>query len=210
VSTLLRIDASARSHGSQSRILGDAFEQAWLDVHNQGQIVRRDLAHESVAQINAETITGFYTPADEITDSLRVATQLSDRLIEELVAADEIVVTTPMYNFTIPAALKAWIDQIVRIGQTFSYDGSTFTGLVTGKRATIAIAYGASGYAQGGSLESMDFVQPYLRALFGFLGFTDIRFVAVEATTGDKDILEKGMARALRSIASLAAKGMQG
>lgn len=202
---LLRIDASARLEGSHSRDLGDAYEAAWLARHVSGSVNRRDLAEEPVAQIEALTIAGFYTPADAMTAELRAATALSDCLIGELQVADEVLVTTPMYNFSIPAALKAWIDQIVRIGRTFDYDGTNFTGLVTGKRVTIAIAYGAGGYGEGGPLAALDLVKPYLQTLFGFLGFADIRFVGVEATTGDAHALIGELESARTSIVTLAA-----
>ena len=202
---LLRIDASARAEGSHSRMLGDAFETAWRARHNGGHITRRDLAHQPVPQIDEITIAGFYTPPEAMTDALRSATALSNRLIAELNAADEVLVTTPMYNFSVPAALKAWIDQIVRINRTFSYDGENFTGLITGRRATIAIAYGAGGYSEGGPLAALDLALPYLKTLFGFLGFTDVRFVSIEATTGDADILADASNAAQNSIADLAA-----
>lgn len=202
--TLLRIDASARTEGSHSRSLGDAYEAAWV-ARTHGVVTRRDLAASPVPQIVDATIAGFYTPADAMTAELRAATALSDALIAELFAADELLVTTPMYNFTIPAALKAWVDQIVRIGRTFSYEGTSFTGLVTGKRVTIAIAYGAGGYGEGGPLAALDLVKPYLATLFGFLGFTDVRFAGVEATTGDPDALNAAVDASREAIAALAA-----
>jgi FMN-dependent NADH-azoreductase len=201
---LLRIDASARSEGSHSRMLGDVFEDTWLARNIDGKVIRRDLARDAIPQIEETTITGFYTPPEAMTDVLQSATALSDRLIAELAAADEVLVTTPMYNFSIPAALKAWVDQIVRIDCTFSYDGTSFTALVTGKRATIAIAYGAGGYNAGGPLEALDLAMPYLKTLFGFLGFGDVRFVSIEATTGDPEALAVASDVARKSIADLA------
>ena len=205
MATLLRIDASARTKGSYSRQLGDSFEASWRARHSGGTVVRCDLALTPVPQIADQTIAGFYTPAEAMTDALRDATALSDELIAELRAADELLVTTPMYNFGIPAALKAWIDQIVRIGHTFSYDGTSFTGLVTGKPVTIAIAYGAGGYGEGEALAALDLVRPYLATLFGFLGFTDVRFASVEATTGDPVALEAALDTARAAITALAA-----
>lgn len=205
MTTLLRIDASARTEGSHSRDLGHAFEAAWRAAHPRGTVVRRDLAAGPLPQISALTIAGFYTPAEAMSDDLRAATALSDALIAELQGADEVLLTTPMYNFGVPAALKAWIDQIVRINATFSYDGTSFTGLVTGKRATIAIAYGAGGYGPDGALAALDLVRPYLQTLFGFLGFTDVRFTGVEATTGDAAVLETALAQARETMTALAA-----
>ena len=152
MSTLLRIDSSARHAGSRSRQLGDDFAALWQTRHPSGRIVTRDLATDPVSQINERTIAGFYSPQEALTADLRVATAVSDTLIAELRAADTLLITAPMYNFTVPAALKAWIDQIVRIGHTFAYDGSSFTGLVTGKRLVVACAYGSAGYLADGAM----------------------------------------------------------
>lgn len=202
--SLLRVDASARVEGSHSRALGDAFSSAWAAKNPGGSIILRDLVAEPIPQIESCTIAGFYTPANAMNEELLQATSLSDRLIEELQNSDELLVTTPMYNFTIPASLKAWIDQIVRIGRTFDYDGSNFTGLVTGKTATIAIAYGAAGYSKGGALAAFDLTRPYLQNLLGFLGFVDVRFVTIEATTGEAGELAVRAEIARRAAAALA------
>jgi FMN-dependent NADH-azoreductase len=94
-----------------------------------------------------------------------------------------------MYNFSIPSALKAWIDQIVRIGRTFAYDGINFTGLVTVKKAYVICAYGASGYTDGGAFASFNFLEPYLKSLLSFLGIGEIQFFNLQATTGDESIV---------------------
>ena len=204
MTTLLRIDSSARSDASHSRQLGYAFEARWLADNPHGRIARRDLAREPVAQITETTIAGFYTPPAEMTDALRAATALSDLLIAELESADALLITAPIYNFGPPAALKAWIDQIVRVGRTFSYDGRTFTGLVTGKPAYVALAYGAAGYGNAGPLEAFDLLKPYLQLLLGFLGFTDVTFAAVEATT-DPERVEAEAAAAQAAVLARAA-----
>ena len=203
--TLLRIDASSRTLGSLSRDLGDHVERAWLGRHGGGRIVRRDLAEAPLPHIATETIAGFYTDPADMTDALREATALSDRLIDELAGADAVLVTTPMYNFSVPSALKAWVDQVVRIGRTFSYDGESFAGLVTGKPAYLACAFGAAGYGDGEPLASADFVRPYLEFSLGFLGFEHVRSFAVEATTSDELTLarnaESGKADVERAFA---------
>ena len=204
MTNILRIDASSRHEGSQSRLLGDRFEAAWTASHPGASVVRRDLATDPIPHIADATIAGFYAPANAMTDTLKQATQLSDALIAELRAADVLLITTPMYNFSIPSALKAWIDQIVRIGQTFSYDGLTFTGLVTGKRAYVAVAYGAGGYVDDGPLASYNTVQPYLTLLLSFLGFTEIAFVGVEATTADEATAGASVRRAIADAEQLA------
>ncbi len=184
---MLRIDASARKVGSHSRNLGDTFEREWLERHPGTSIVRRDLAEHALPHISDLTIEGFYTPTEKFTAGLREATALSDTLIAELLAADVLLLTTPMYNFTVPSALKAWIDQIVRMGRTFSYDGKVFAGLVVGKPVYITCAYGAGGYHDGGPMGAFNMVQGYLRLVLGFLGFASIHFVEMEATTAGED-----------------------
>ena len=193
--TLLRIDASSRQEGSYSRGLADAFERSWLSNNPEGIVVRRDLAASPVAHIAPETITGFYTPPDQLDDTLREALAISDRLVAELLAADEILISTPMYNFTIPSALKAYIDHVVRINKTFSYDGTSFTGLVSAKRAVIASAFGAGGYT--GALAAADYVTPYLRFLLEFIGVGFVENITVEATTGDTETVARNIEDAL-------------
>jgi FMN-dependent NADH-azoreductase len=122
-------------------------------------------------------------------------------LIEEVNSADTILIATPMYNFTVPSALKSWIDQIVRIGRTFSYDGTNFTGLVKARRVVVVAAFGAGGY--GGALAGADFVTPYLKFLFGFLGVSDVTVIPTEATTADAAIVASNIDRAKSDILKL-------
>ncbi len=188
MTTILRIDASSRNAdgGSVSRAISDRIEKA-LAARPGTSVMRRDLATMPLPHIAAKTIAGFFTPDPEMTEELRTATALSDQLITELKSADILVLTVPMYNFSIPSALKAWIDQIIRIGHTFAFDGTSFTGLLTGKKAYVACSYGASGYASGQPFAAANFVEPYLRFLLGFLGIADVMFFSVEATTGGED-----------------------
>ncbi|MBB4843822.1 FMN-dependent NADH-azoreductase [Paucibacter oligotrophus] len=184
--TLLRIDASARHQGSVSRQLADQIQARWHARWPQGRCISRDLAKEPVAQIENLTIEAFYTPTAQLSPAQRAATARSDELIAELKAAHTLLIATPIYNFAAPAALKAWIDQIVRMGQTFSYENGQFQGLVLRPRAVLALSYGAAGYQ--GPLAQMDFLRPYLSALLGFLGITEIQVISAEATTADAAI----------------------
>jgi FMN-dependent NADH-azoreductase len=192
---LLRIDSSARRDGSVSRDLGDAFEAAWLERGLNFTVVRRDLADSVVPQIAQATIAAFYAPPGAMTDDLRAASALSDTLIAELKSADELLITVPMYNFTVPSALKAWIDQVVRINHTFAFDGTGFKGLLTARRATMISAHGAAGYL-GGAFAAADFCNPYLKFLLSFLGITTVEHIGVEGTTGDAVVLAKQIADA--------------
>ncbi|MBX3736297.1 MAG: NAD(P)H-dependent oxidoreductase [Candidatus Didemnitutus sp.] len=197
---ILRIDSSARTVGSHSRALADHFQQAWQQHFPQDNFVVRDLAKTPVPHIVADTITGFYTPAHQLTPDLTQATALSDSLIAELATAEIVIVSAPIYNFSIPSALKAWIDQIVRIGRTFAYDGKSFTGLLKTKRVYLLTSYGAGGYGAGGGLAAFDHLTPYLKLLFGFLGVADVRVIPVEATTADAATVEANMKAALLAV----------
>lgn len=197
---LLRIDASARLDGSHSRDLGDHFCAALRDAVPNLDITVRDLATKPTELIQDTTIVGFYTPGDEMTSAMRQATALSDQLIDELQAADTLLLTVPMYNFSIPAALKAWIDQVVRINHTFSYNGTAFTGLVKARQAYVVCAYGAAGYAPGEGFEAANFLQPYMQFLLQFLGIDSIDFAAVQATTADEQTVATNTTTAKEQI----------
>ncbi len=201
---LLRIDSSARRCGSVSRDLGDRFEAAWRDRGSDFGVASRDLAADPVPQIGQETIAGFYVARHDMTADQRAATALSDALIAELKSADELLITVPMYNFTVPAALKAWIDQIVRINHTFSYDGQSFKGLLAVRRATLVSAYGAGGYLGDGVLANADFCVTYLKFVLGFLGVATVEHVGVEATTGDTAALADHVGQVGRRLAAVA------
>ena len=199
--TLLRIDSSSRRDGSHSRALGDAFETAWSRRFPGAKVMRRDLAANPIDHIHEATIAGFYTPTEELDNNLKGAVALSDELIEEINAADTVLIATPMYNFTVPSALKSWIDQIVRINRTFSYDGTNFAGLVRARRVVVVAAFGAGGY--GDALAGADFVTPYLKFLFGFLGVSEVTVVPAEATTADAATVAANLDRARADILKL-------
>jgi FMN-dependent NADH-azoreductase len=182
MNTLLRIDSSARIQGSHSRDLGDVLENA-LRVRFAGLTVnRRDVAAQPVGHIENATITGMFTPPGQATEATRAALAQSDQLINEVKQADVVLLTVPMYNFGLPSSLKAWIDQVVRIGHTFAFDGQNFTGLLQGKKAYIVIAYGAGGYGAGEGFAAANFVEPYLKFILGFIGFKDITVFNVQGT----------------------------
>ena len=200
---LLRIDASARREGSASRLLGDDFVARWTDAHPGSTVTVRDLVATPVEQIRQDTIRGYYTTPEAMDDVLRSATALSDRLIGELRAADELLLTVPLYNFAIPSSLKAWIDQVVRIGHTFSYEDGAFAGLLRTRRATVVASYGACGYLEGEAFRAANFLEPYLDFVLRFVGVPDVRFVDVQGTTGSAVEVEAAMRTAHDDIARL-------
>lgn len=189
--TLLHIDASARFVGSTTRDLtGRIVEKLG------GTIIRRDLSN-ALPHIDETWVNANFTPADQRSDAQNAALALSDTLIAEIKAADVLVIGVPVYNFGIPAALKAWIDLIARAGVTFTYTGNGPKGLMTGKRAVIAIA---SGGTEVGS--EIDFASGYLRHILGFIGITDVEIIAADKTMADAD---KALEKANAGIEALAA-----
>jgi FMN-dependent NADH-azoreductase len=199
--TLLRIDASSRIEGSVSRRLADAAQAQWKRNFAHGSIRHRDLTASPIDHIRESTIEGFYTPPEQLTEELRGATALSDHLIEELETCHTVLISSPMYNFGVPSTLKAWIDQVVRIGRTFTYSGGRFEGLITRPRAVLALAYGAAGYR--GPLAGMDHLRPYLTSILNFIGIAQVEVIAAEATTGDAGTVAAQIRAAERSARNL-------
>jgi FMN-dependent NADH-azoreductase len=179
--TLLHIDSSPVYGRSVSRELTAAFVTQWKASHPEGKIVERDLNATAIPTITAEWIGAIYTPEKARTPQQMELLKLSDSLIAELEQADEYVFGVPMHNFGVPSVLKLWIDQIARVGKTFSYADGTPKGLIVGKKATFIIATGGIYDAQT-QMASFNFVEPYLRSVFGFLGLTDATFLTAGGT----------------------------
>jgi len=179
--TLLHIDSSPLYGRSVSRELTGAFVAQWKASHPDGRVVVRDLNATSISPISAEWVGAVYTPEAARTPQQKELLLLSDSLLAELEQADEYVFGVPMHNFGVPSVLKLWIDQISRVGRTFSYADGTPKGLLVGKKATFIIATGSIYDAQT-QMASFNFVEPYLRSLFGFLGLTDATFLTAGGT----------------------------
>jgi len=187
MATLLRIDSSPLgSPASFSRQLTEEFVREWRRHHPGGRVIARDLAAASPPPVNAEWIAAAYTPEDSLTERQRDVVAGSNELIAELEAADEYVFGVPMHNFSIPSVLKLWIDQVARAGKTFSYRNGAPAGLLRNKKATFLVASGGV-YDQGGRAAELNFVEPYLRALFAFLGVADTRFVNAGGTSAARN-----------------------
>ncbi len=196
---LLRIDSSARG-SSVSRQLTSRFVEAWKKENPAGEVVERDLATTPLPLITDEWIQAAYADPSKLTAAQRQVLSTSDTLIEELVAADMIVLGVPMYNFTIPSPLKAWVDQVVRLGKTFVYDASGRKGLLGGKRV-VAITSRGGAYSAGTPTAQFDHQEPYLRHVLAFIGLTDVTFIHAERQNGD--LAEPARAAALERIAQI-------
>jgi FMN-dependent NADH-azoreductase len=188
--TLLHINSSPLYGRSVSRQLTDAFVTQWKSSHPSGRVVDRDLNATPIQPVTAEWVGAAYTPEEARTPEQKELLALSDTLLAELEQADEYVLGVPMHNFGVPSVLKLWIDQIARVGKAFAYVDGVPKGLITGKKATFIIATGGIYDAQT-QMASFNFVEPYLRSVFGFLGVTEATFL----TTGGTAALNYGQDR---------------
>ncbi len=179
MTSLLAVMVSPRFEYSVSRKLTEQFIEKWKADHPGGPVVIRDLMKTPLPFVDMPWIGGAFTPTEQHSPEMKTAIKISDDLIAELQAADHIVIGTPMYNFSIPAALKAYIDHIVRVGVTFTAD---YKGLLTGKKATCILVSGGN-YAPGSPGEGYNVAASYLRQILGFIGITDVNLVLAGQTT---------------------------
>lgn len=191
--TVLRLDSSARQEGSVSRQLADRVVERLAP----SRVIVRDLAETPLPQVTGTWVSASRTPAEARSEDERAALAQSDALIAEIEAADTLVIGVAIYNFAVPAGLKAWIDLVARAGVTFRYTEAGPEGLMTGRRAILAVA---SGGTEVGS--EADFATPYLRHVLGFIGIRDVEIVASDRLMVDAAASE---ARAEADLERLAA-----
>ena len=178
---ILRLDASASVNTSNSKKLGDELIDRLLALHPDTTVRQRDLNQE-IGFIDENWVAANFTPVDQRSEAQREHLAFSDKLIDEIKQADAIVLTSPMYNFGVPATLKAWIDLISRAGVTFRYTADGPVGLIKGKRVDIVITTG------GVPLQSpVDFVSDYLKQVFRFIGIEDINIIGADQMSVDAD-----------------------
>ena len=195
---LLHIDASPRGARSHSRALSAEFVAKWTAAHPDDTVVYRDLGHNPVPFVDEFWIAAAFSDPQTHTPELQEAIRLSNELVDEFLASDVIVLGTPMYNFGVPAVVKAYIDQIVRANRTFDY--ATYTGLATGKKLYVITVRGGAGYGPGQAMHGFDYEDPYLRAIFGFIGVTDVTFVDAENCAQGDEIGQASLSMARQQI----------
>jgi len=204
--TLLQIDSSPLS-SSISREMTREFVNVWKSAHPTGTVIHRDLAASGLRPLDEAWIYSAYTDEAARTAEQTATLALSEELIGELERADEYVIGVAMHNFSIPGVLKLWIDQIARRGRTFAYGKNGPEGLLTGKKATVLAASGGA-YGTGSPAAAMNFVDPYLKTVLGFLGVTDVKFLTaggvakvMSGTVDRADFLKPTLAQ-VRAIAA--------
>jgi FMN-dependent NADH-azoreductase len=204
--TLLHLDSSPLE-SSISRELTREYVKTWKNAHPDGTVIYRDLAANPPNPLGTAWIYSSFTPEASRTPEQKATLALSDELIAELEQADEYVFGVAMHNFSIPSVLKLWIDQITRSGRTFVYAESGPQGLLHGKKATVLTASGGV-YAAGTPTSALNFIDPYLKTILGFVGVTDVKFVtaggAAQLMTGavDRETFLKPTLELVRSAAA--------
>lgn len=150
----------------------------WRKNHPDGEVIQRDLSATALPLITDDWSATQFEDS-KLTPAQRSYLSISDELIEELEAADTVVIGAPMYNFSIPSSLKAWIDQILRIGKTLGYGPNGPQGLLREKKVVVITSRGGT-YEKGTAMEAFDFQEPYPRHILGFIGLTDVTFIHAE------------------------------
>jgi FMN-dependent NADH-azoreductase len=202
MSNLLFVTSSLFGADSRSRQLALEFIDALRDTTPDAAVVSRDLTPATMPHLDGEALGAVMTAPAERTKRQHELVAFADALIAELEAADTIVLAVPMYNFSIPSTLKAWIDHVARAGRTFRYTEAGAQGLLKGKKVFVVTARG--GVYSEGPAGAFDFQEPYLRAVLGFIGLDDVTFLHLEGLKISPEAAASGLARARAALHGLA------
>jgi FMN-dependent NADH-azoreductase len=202
MSNVLLVTSSLFGGNSKSTQIAREFVDAWRRAHPDATVTERALTPDSIPHLSLDVLGALATPAEQRSAEQAVSAQSADQLIEELEAAETIVIAAPMYNFTIPSTLKAWIDHVARAGRTFRYTANGPEGLLKGKKVFVVTGRGGV-YTSDAPAKIFDFQEPYLRSVLGFLGLTDVTFIHVEGLNISPESAEQGFAQARNMINAL-------
>lgn len=198
--SVLHIDSSPLGDHSVSRKLTAKVLAELKAEHGDTQIVKRDLVATPLPHLSGITVGAFFTPPDQLNEVLKDALKLSNELIDELYAADVIVIGAPMWNFGIPSSLKAWIDHIVRAGKTFKYGASGPESLLPAGKKVIIVSSRGAVYSSG-SMQVMDHQETYLKAILGFIGLHDVSIIRAEGVAMGADAVNAALQSADTDLA---------
>ena len=207
---MLVIHASPRGERSHSRRLAESFLEAWQAANPGAQLTRREVGRAAIPHVSeAFGAANFYPEPHSLPKVMKADLQLSDQLVGELIDHELLVISMPLYNFGVPSGLKAWIDQIVRMGLTFditldSHGNAQYQALLKGKRALIITSRGGNGFGPGGENEAMNHADPHLRTVLGYIGIDDIQVIAAEGEESDKSVFLRACEEAERQLHDLA------
>lgn len=218
MTTLLRLDASARPdssdrspYGSHTRRLTQRFVDGWRARHADDRMIVRDIGQNPPAPVSGRWVHAAFTPPATREPWMRAVLAESDALVDELEAADLIVAGVPMYNFSVPAGFKAYIDAIVRVGRTFGFDrerpGEPYWPLLAGAGKTLVLLTSRGDYGyDGGHNAHMNHVEASVRSAFAYIGVTDLHVVAIEYDEFADDRLRASIEQAERAVDALVAR----
>ncbi len=205
---ILRIDASARAENSLSRQLGDQFIADWSAFNKPPDVTLRDVGKTPPPIISEDWIAAVFSP--EMTPEQKALTKISDEFIAEVAKAEMIIITTPMYNYGMPAALKAWFDQVVRIKKTFTFDlargDRPLEPILPGKPIIALTSCGEFGFGPGDLNEGGDNLVPHLRFASRYLGVSEFHHVGIEYQEFGDARHERSKAEANRAVRDLAVR----
>jgi FMN-dependent NADH-azoreductase len=198
---ILLIQSSSNLASSVSRDLAESYVKDYKAAHPDATVTERDLVTAPIPHLGVDLLGGMFGKPEALTEEQAKALALSNALVDEIEAASLIVIGVPMYNFSIPSALKAWIDHVIRAGRTFRYTATGPEGLVHGKKVVLFLASG--GVYSDGPYKPYDFQETYLRTILGFIGLTDLTVVRAEGLAMGPDAATKAVADARARAAAL-------
>ncbi|MBX3598539.1 MAG: FMN-dependent NADH-azoreductase [Rhizobiaceae bacterium] len=202
MSNILLVTSSPRGDASQSTRVANELAGALQNALPGSELTVRDLVKSPLPHIEPDYATGIYTPAEARTPAQAKVVSVSDTAVDELFAADHIILATGLINFSISSNLKSWIDHISRSGRTFSYGPNGPQGLVKGKKVYVVLASG--GIYSEGPASVMDFAVPYLKGVLAFNGMTDVEVIRVEGIGMGEDAIKAALEKARGQIEAIA------
>ncbi|RWG02209.1 FMN-dependent NADH-azoreductase [Mesorhizobium sp.] len=201
--SILLVTSSPRGAASHSTRVATDLAQKLVAADPSNTLVVRDLVADPLPHIDPDYATGIYTPAEARSPRQAEVVGVSDVVLDELFAADKIILATGFINFNISSTLKSWIDHVARSGRTFAYGENGPKGLVAGKKVYIVLASGGI-YSEGAAVQ-MDHAIPYLRGVLAFLGMTDVEVIRVEGVGMGADAVTAALAKATAKVDAIAA-----
>ncbi len=202
--TLLHIDSSPRAK-SISSSLAAAFVAKWLRQHPEGAVIYHNTAVENVPYLDEAMVDAYLTEPAALTPAQKQILAFSDTLVDELLAADIIVLGVPMWNLGIPASLKAWIDMIVRQGRTFAFAANGVAPLVPPEKRVYIFTARGGAYPAASPFHGLDHQEPYLRAILSVIGLSQVEFIHANHQSEGPEAAAEGLARAQTALESIAA-----
>lgn len=205
--TLLAIHASGRVTRSITRRLAGRFIEHWQAANPAGRVIQRDIGRQAPAPVNEPWIAAAFADPGRRTPAMQRSLASSEQLIADIESADAMVLGTPMYNFGVPAQLKAYFDQIIRVNRTFAFDPDSaepYRPLLSDKPVTVIVSVGDGSLLPGHDMAHLNFLEPHLSTMLGFIGLTKLQYVRVGYEEFQDHRLHESLAAAERAVTQLA------